>query len=180
MQSRRAIDAVFSFTGHLAGACLVLLFGVVLLQVMGREMGRLVPGADNVAGWLCAASAFLALAHTFNNGELMQVGLLLENLSPRRLRVAEVLALAIALAFSAFMTQAALLYTYQSWATNELPQSGTLALPLWIPQSTFVLGSLLLTLAFADDLQQSLRGQVPAYRRAAQARRAAGDFSEGV
>jgi TRAP-type C4-dicarboxylate transport system permease small subunit len=78
------------------------------------------------------------------------------------------------------MAWAAVIYTWQSWRTHELPQSGTLALPLWIPQSTFALGALLLTLAFVDDLVLSLRGEVPAYRRAAEARRDAGDFSEGV
>ncbi len=180
MPLRRFLDTLYLLAGWLSGLCLVVMFGVVMAQVVGREMGVLVPGADNVAAWLCAASAFLCLAHTFKSGELMQVGLLLEKLSPAQLRIAETVALVIAVAFSGFMSYAAVVFTHVSWTTNEMPQSGTLALPLWIPQSSFALGAILLTVAFLDDLLLSLRGQVPAYRKAMLARRAAGDFSEGV
>ena len=180
MPLRRFLDGLYDAAGALSGVCLIVLFSTVLAQVAGRELGYLVPGADSVAAWLCAASAFFALAHTFKRGELMQVGLLLDHLSPAALRRFEIAALAVAVLFSAFMAWAAVVYTWQSWRTNELPQSGTLALPLWIPQSSFALGALLLAVAFVDDLLLSLRGEVPAYRRAAQARRDAGDFSEGV
>ena len=35
----------------------------MLAQVAGRESGMLLRGADDITAWLCAASAFLALAH---------------------------------------------------------------------------------------------------------------------
>ena len=60
-------------------------------------------------------------------------------------------------------------YCIDSWRTNELPQSGTLALPLWIPQSSFALGAALLTIALVDNLVEVMRGKTPAYRRASEA-----------
>src|SRR3954469_4306690 len=125
MLMRRFLDALYLLAGWLSGLCLVVMFGVVMAQVVGREMGMLVPGADNVAAWLCAASAFLCLAHTFKSGELMQVGVLLDKLTPSQLRVSEVVALGIALVFGAFMSHSAVVFTYESWVTHEMPQSGT-------------------------------------------------------
>ena len=115
--------------------------------MVGRELGYLVPGADNLASWFCAAAAFLAMAHTFQQGEMVQVGLLVERLSEAKRKWFEGGALCIALAFSVYVSHSATMYARVSFLTNELPQSGTLALPLWIPQSTFALGSALLALA---------------------------------
>src|SRR5262245_59031932 len=46
----------------------------MLAQALGREIGVLVRGADDIVAWLCAASAFFALGHTFRHGELVRVG----------------------------------------------------------------------------------------------------------
>ena len=72
------------------------------------------------------------------------------------------------------------MYARVSFLTNELPQSGTLPLPLWIPQSTFALGAALLAVALLDNLLQLLKGAVPAYRLAAQANAEQARGGEGV
>ena len=46
----------------------------------GREFGLLIRGSDDIASWLCAASAFFALGHTFRHGELVRVGLFIDRL----------------------------------------------------------------------------------------------------
>lgn len=166
---RTFLDRLYAASGVLAGLCTLAVFLVVLAQVGGREMGMQVPGADNLASWFCAAAAFLALAHTFQSGEMVQVGLLVERLSPAARRWAEGIALLVALAFAAYVCNSATDYCIDSYRSNEMPQSGTLALPLWIPQSSFVIGSGLLALALADNLVEVLRGRVPAYRRASEA-----------
>jgi TRAP-type C4-dicarboxylate transport system permease small subunit len=77
--------------------------------------------------------------------------------------------LLVGTAFAAYVCYSATLYCLESWRSNELPQSGTLALPLWIPQSSFAIGTALLTVAFIDNFVTLLRGTTPAYRRAAEA-----------
>ena len=57
---------------------------------------------------------------------------------------------------------------------------GLLVVPIWIPQSSFVLGAWLLFIAVVDELQIVLRGGQPTYVAAVEARRARGDFSEEV
>jgi TRAP-type C4-dicarboxylate transport system permease small subunit len=177
---RKILDLIYQSSGALAGLCTLAVFLVVVAQVVGRELGYLVPGADNLASWFCAAAAFLAMAHTFQQGEMVQVGLLGERLSEAKRKWFEGGALCIALAFSVYVSHSATMYARVSFLTNELPQSGTLALPLWIPQSTFALGSALLALALLDNLLQLLRGAVPAYRLAAQANAEQARGGEGV
>jgi TRAP-type C4-dicarboxylate transport system permease small subunit len=180
MSVRTFLDRLYDTAGALAGLCVLSVFLVVLAQVGGRELGFQVPGADNLASWFCAASAFLALAHTFQRGEMVQVGLLVERLEGVSRRWFEGAALLTGGVFSAYVCYAATLYCLQSWRSNELPQSGTLALPLWIPQSSFVIGAALLTLALLDNLVEVLRGSTPAYRRAGEANASAARGGEAI
>jgi TRAP-type C4-dicarboxylate transport system permease small subunit len=177
---RTLLDRVYEASGWLAGLCMVAVFAVVLAQVAGRELGFQVAGADNLASWFCAASGFLALAHTFQYGEMVQVGLLVERLGKSYRPWFEGAALLLSAAFTAYIFYSALLYCIESWRSHELPQSGTLALPLWIPQSSFVVGAALLTIAMLDNFLEVVRGAVPTYRRASEAASLIASGGEGI
>jgi TRAP-type C4-dicarboxylate transport system permease small subunit len=73
----------------------------------------------------------------------------------------------------------ACLFTYESWEFNDIAQ-GLLPIPLWIPQLSFAIGSVLLWLALVDELFLVLGGGVPSYVREVQERHARGDFSSDV
>jgi TRAP-type C4-dicarboxylate transport system permease small subunit len=158
----------------LAGVCVLM-----LTQAFAREAGFLIRGADDVTAWLCAASAFLALGHTFRKGELVRVGLWIEHMAPAARWRAEVLALSIAALFVGFMVFAVTRFVYESWQFNELAQ-GLLRIPIWIPQTTFLVGALVFFVAVLNELVTVIRGRKPAYQVAEEQRRAAGDFSEMV
>ena len=80
---RRFLDRLYAASGVAAALCLVGIFVVMLAQSFGREGGVFVRGADDIVAWLCAATAFLALGHTFRHGELVRVGLWLDMLGAR-------------------------------------------------------------------------------------------------
>jgi TRAP-type C4-dicarboxylate transport system permease small subunit len=149
----------------------------MLAQAGMREAGLLLRGADDIVGWLCAASAFLALGYSFRHGEHVRVGLLLERLGPRWRRRAELAALAAALVVVACILWAAASFVYESWQFNEVAQ-GLIRIPIWIPQMSFVLGALIFFVAVLDDLVTLAAGRTPAYRRAEQAHRAGADLEE--
>ena len=65
---RRALDNLYAASGIAAAICLAGICVLMLAQLGAREMGILIRGADDISAWLCAASAFLALAHTFRKG----------------------------------------------------------------------------------------------------------------
>jgi TRAP-type C4-dicarboxylate transport system permease small subunit len=70
-------------------------------------------------------------------------------------------------------------FTYDSWRFHEMAQ-GLLPIPIWIPQSSFALGSILLFTAVVDELVMVLRGAKPSYVVAVEERHAKGDFSADV
>ena len=149
----------------------------MLAQAFGREGGILVRGADDIVSWLCAAAAFLALGHTFRHGELVRVGLWLERLGPRARRMMELWALTVTALFAAYMLWSVSRFIYESWKFNEVAQ-GLITLPIWIPQTSLVLGVLVFFVAVVDELVVVLRNEKPAYQVAEEERRAKGDFSE--
>jgi len=151
----------------------------MLAQIIGREMGTQVRGADDLTAWFCAASAFLPLAHTFKRGELVRVGLLLERLNPARRRYAELFSLGCAAVFVGYMSWSVVRFVYQSYAIDDTAQ-GMLPWPMWIPQSSFALGIVVLFVAIVDEFVLVTRGRTPTYVLAEEQRLASGDFSESV
>jgi TRAP-type C4-dicarboxylate transport system permease small subunit len=80
---RAGLDGLYRMSGWLAAACLLALALVVLAQIGGRLIGVMVPSATQIAGFLLAATIFLALAYTLAEGEHIRVMVVLEHLGPR-------------------------------------------------------------------------------------------------
>ena len=174
---RRAFDLLYAASGALAAVCLAGIAVLMLAQAAGREFGLLIRAADDITAWLCAASAFFALGHTFRHGELVRVGLFIDILGPVSRRIAEIAALSVTGLFVGYMAWAVTRFVYDSWKFNEVAQ-GLVKIPIWIPQLCFVLGVLIFLIAVLDELILVIRKEKPAYQRAEEERRARGDFSE--
>lgn len=176
---RRFLDRLYLAAAVLAAACLASVAAVMLLQAGMREIGLLFRGADDIASWLCAASAFLALGYTFREGELIRVSLLLDKLPRAARRPAETACLAGALLVVGYATWAVTGFVYESWQLGEVAQ-GLLQIPIWIPQMSLVLGLAVFLVAVADELVAHLRGRKTAYQAAQDARHAAADFANEI
>lgn len=174
---RRFLDRLYAASGALAAACIAAICALMLAQAAGRELGLLIRGADDITAWLCAASAFFALGHTFRHGELVRVGLWIDMLGPQQRRIAELVALAATALFVGYMAWAATRFVYDSWQFKEVAQ-GLIQIPIWIPQLSFLLGVLIFLVAVLDELILVIRKKKPAYQVAEDDRRARGDFSE--
>jgi len=176
---RRLLDAIYLAAGALAALMVAAIAVLMIGQSVLREF-RVATGAVNdVVSWCCAAAAFLAMAHAFKHGDFVRVTLTMEHLSPPWQRRFEIFALATGLAAVGYLAWWAVRFTYESWEFNELAQ-GLLPLPLWIPQSSFALGSLLLFVAVLDEFVVVLRGGRPGYVVAVEQRHAQGDFSSDI
>jgi len=167
---RRFLDRLYAASGALAAACLAGIAVVMLAQAGMREAGLLLRGADDIVGWLCAASAFLALGYTFRHGELVRVGLLIDRLPAAGRRRAEVAVLGLAVLVVGYILWAAANFVYESWQFEEVAQ-GLIQIPIWIPQTSFVAGALVLFVAVLDEFVVLVSGGTPAYRRAEEAQR---------
>ena len=148
---RRRLDALYDAAGVLAALFLAGTLAMVLTGIAGRFLNFHVPGTDSYAGYCMAASGFLALAHTLKRGEHIRVTLILEHLGPRANRVLGLVALVAALLLSALFAYYSARLAFQSWQFNDI-STGNDATPLWIPQLAMAAGTLVLLIAFVDEL----------------------------
>ncbi|HET9045582.1 MAG TPA: TRAP transporter small permease [Casimicrobiaceae bacterium] len=176
---RRLLDTLYDVAAWVAAAFVFMVFAVMVGGSAMRLMGMRTGGSDDIVAWCCAAAGFLAMAHTFRRGDFVRVTLLLERFHGARRRALEIASLTIAALFVAYLAWAACQFVYESWDFNDMA-NGLIAIPLWIPQSSFVVGALLLLFAVIDELVTVLRGGRPAYQVAIEERHARGDFSEDV
>ena len=158
------LDRLYLFAGYVAGAMLVLIFGIMMYMSVGRQFGLNIPAGDDFASWLMCAMAFLGLAHTFKKGEIIRVGILLEQVSGKKRWALEVIALAIATAFTVYFTWNAISMTWDSWRFHDMAQ-GVVSVPLWIPQLGYCSGLIILTIALFDEMVHVLNGNRPTYEK---------------
>ena len=176
---RRFLDWLYKASGAV-GAFFVLLLCVLMIgQSILREFGVRTGAVNDLVAWCCAAASFFAMAHAFKHGDFVRVTLLLEKLPDAKRRYFEIASLTIGAISVGYLAFWANKFTYDSWAFDEVAQ-GLLPIPIWIPQASFALGSILLLVAVVDELIIVVRGSKPTYVLAVEERHAKGDFSSEV
>ena len=170
---RRILNALY-LGGALAGAASIVAIGLLIVsQVTGRELGILVKGADDLTAWSVAAAGFLPLAYTYRQNRHIRVNFVVEQLTGWRRRLLEMLILVVSLFLAGYMTYSAFDMIRDSFRFEELSQN-LIVIPIWIPQSSIAVGSLLFAIAIMDDLVVSLLGGQPAHMVAGEPSQATG------
>ena len=155
---RRLLDFVYDSAAALAALFMVGLLGMVLLSIGSRQLHFNVPGVDAYAGYLMAAAGFLALAHTLKRGEHIRVTLLLNFLKGGAKRAFELWSLGIATLLACLFAVYSCKLAWQSHVFNDI-STGSDATPLWIPQLAMAVGTVILAIAFVDELVLELMGK---------------------
>jgi TRAP-type C4-dicarboxylate transport system permease small subunit len=155
---RRALDTLYDGCAALAALFMLGLLVMVLLSILGRQLHFNIPGVDAYAGYLMAGAGFLALAHTLKRGEHIRVTLLLGKLRGGWLRGFELWALLAASALACVSAFYSSKLAWQSYTFHDISTSND-ATPLWIPQLSMALGTLVMAIAFVDELVLEWRGQ---------------------
>jgi TRAP-type C4-dicarboxylate transport system permease small subunit len=159
---RNILDKIFTGAGVIAGACIVLITVMILVQIVGRWFGVIIPSTEDFSGYLLAATSFLALAYTFRHGGHIRVTLLIHLLSSSLQRKLMYLALFIFVVIVGFGAYHLCYLVYESWSFDELSQ-GYIAIPLWIPQLPMAVGAVLFFIALIDDIISALQGNTPTF-----------------
>ena len=154
---RRRLDFLFVLGGALAAIFIVLIAATIIIQIIGRELGFQIHGADDFTAWSVAASIFLALAYTFKQGAHIKVTIIIERLSGPIAKIAAIISLVISAVAIGFLTLSAAHFIYDNYQFGDLAQ-GLLKVPMWIPTISLFLGALLLFLAILDSLLAALFG----------------------
>lgn len=144
----KTLDRLYLYSGYLAAFFLVGIFLITMLQVVTRLMGINIRGLTDFAGYFMAASAFLAFAHTFNQGAHIRIELFLSMMGLFR-RIAEWASFAVSAAIAVWLAYYAWAMVYWSYTLNDISQ-GLDATPIWIPQTSMAIGMSMLALAVVD------------------------------
>lgn len=155
---RKALDALYIGAAALAAFFMVALLVMVLLSIISRQLDFHVPGTDAYAGYMMAASGFLALAHTLKRGEHIRVTLVINALKGRSRKYLEVWALAAASFLALLFAFYSCRLSWQSYSFHDISTSSD-ATPLWLPQLTMAIGTVVLAVAFIDELVLEIRGK---------------------
>lgn len=160
---RKFLDRLYDGSLALAGLFLVAIFAVMIGEAVLRKMGGYIPGASELIGWFCAAAGFLALPATFKRGDMVRVGVLVDKLSPAARKPLLLACLLLAVVFTGYLLWASSGYLWRGWRSEEMTQ-GMIEIASWIPQTSLVLGALLLLVAVVDELVVALRAPAESLR----------------
>lgn len=155
---RKLLDGIYNSAAALAALSMVGLLGMVLLSIISRQLHFHVPGTDAYAGYLMAASGFLALAHTLKRGEHIRVTLVVNALRGRWKKGMEVWALGLATLLALLFAFYSCKLAWQSRGFNDI-STGSDATPLWLPQLAMAFGAVILLIAFIDELVLEIQGR---------------------
>jgi TRAP-type C4-dicarboxylate transport system permease small subunit len=174
---RRLLDGLYLLGGQLAALCVLTILVLMIGASVGRVMDWPVSWVNDIVAWLCAAAAFLGMAFSFRNGDFVRVTLVLESVSAPVRRWLELISLSVATVAIAYLGYWAARFTWESYEFNDIA-GNMVAIPIWIPQMSFVIGSAILVIAVLDECVCVFRGGKPSYVARVEERHARGDFSE--
>jgi TRAP-type C4-dicarboxylate transport system permease small subunit len=130
--------------GVLSGLIIIGVLAITAVSVVGRYvLGSPVPGVDEGVGFLVVAIVMCGAAEALRTGSHIGIDLVSGAVGPKGRRFLDALAHLAVLVFSVLLFRAAW-HTVVFSREFEAYSTGQLELPLWIPQSTMLLGAGLL------------------------------------
>ncbi len=156
------LDPLYRACGVLAAICLTGIAVLILAQIVGRLFGFIIPSADDFAGYLMAASTFLALAYTLRMGGHIRVTMVIRYLPQSVAYWLEAIVITMAAFVSGYFAWFMMEMVWQSYQFGEVSQ-GHVPTPLWIPQSILAVGLVVLFIAFLEEIWRIISGLPPTY-----------------
>ncbi len=147
---RRILDGLYLAGGIASALCLIGIVTLIVLQIASRNIGFSFRGGPDYAGYAMAAASFLGFAYALNHGAHIRVTLMISAMGRYRYW-GEVWCFIVGTAISTVFAWFACKFTYESYRFNDI-SSGLDATPLWIPQLSMAVGSILLAICFWDNL----------------------------
>ncbi|MDX1709636.1 MAG: TRAP transporter small permease [Rhodovibrionaceae bacterium] len=171
---RRFLNRLYLASGILGALFICAILATVALQVglnvldsliawiAGRAVGLLIPSYAEFAGFFLAAASFLALPYTLRRGGHIRVNLLLQHVPAGLRRWLEAWCTLVAAAISGYFAYYMADLVYASWRFGDV-SPGMVAVPIWLPQTSLLLGLVVLTIALLDEFVTIVRGGEPSY-----------------
>ncbi|MGB1209115.1 MAG: TRAP transporter small permease [Paracoccaceae bacterium] len=175
----RILDGVYLASGAVAAGFMVTILALIVLGMVARWTGVAVPGTTEFAGYAMAATSFFALCHAMTRGAHIRVSIIL-NANQFLKRWLDVVAVFGAAVIATYFARYAIKTNIFSEMLNDRTQgqdqipewvvalfsldwagatSGRADLvytPVWIPQLSMSIGTVLLAICLWDTLYRML------------------------
>ena len=141
----RAINGLAMICALAAGVAVAALAVLIMIDIVGRSVGRSIQGTDELGGYVLAFCGSLGLSWALINRGHPRIDLGFRFFPPKLRNLLHIAAQATMFLFALFMTWhavAELQTTLKFGAVTNTP----LQTPLWLPQSLWVFGLMLFTL----------------------------------
>lgn len=175
----RVLDGVYFASGVIAGVFMITILGLIVLGMVARWTSVAVPGTTEFAGYAMAATSFFALCHAMTRGAHIRVSIVLNanDFTKKWLDIFAVFGAAIiATYFARFAIKAtatAEMLNLRTQGMDQMPEwlvsavsldfaavaeagDGLVFTPVWIPQLSMAIGTVLLAIALWDTLYRML------------------------
>lgn len=168
---RRALDAFYKLGGALSALSLTLIMVLIVAQVLGRVLDKLmlwagfdalgltVPGLAEIAAFLLLGATFFGLGYTFWQGGHIRVTLVLQHIPKPLHRFMDIVVTLIAAAITGFAAWHSARLALDSYDYGDL-SIGMVPVLLWIPQAVMTLGLIWLLIALLDALFLLASGRI--------------------
>ncbi len=164
----RFLNKIYQIAGAVSAGLIIAICILVSAQVLLNIVGRMFPGLlpstipsyADFAGFMLAASTFLAMSYTLRSGGHIRVNLIVQRLPERATFFAEFVVLLVGIGFAGFATFYAGALVGESIHYGDV-SNGIIPVPLWIPQSFMALGLGLLVLSLCHTLFDLIREGQP-------------------
>lgn len=147
----KTLEGLYTAAGWLAAVFMVLLAVCITTSIVSAWVGAYVPGITAYAGYMMAASSFLALAYTFRDEGHIRVAIVLSRLHGPKRKMMELWCLTVATILTAFLAFYSVKMTWVSYVFEEKSEGADATL-LWIPQSGMAVGATIFAIAVAHTL----------------------------
>jgi TRAP-type C4-dicarboxylate transport system permease small subunit len=148
-QWMRLLDKAYLWAGYAAACCICLVLFVTIVQIVTRYLGVNVRGLSSYAGYLMAASTYLGLAHALSRGSHIRIETISKLLGSRRIYI-DLFAFATGAVIASWFAWYCCNMVYTTFVLQDV-STDLDATPLWIPQTTMAIGSVLFAIAMTDN-----------------------------
>jgi TRAP-type C4-dicarboxylate transport system permease small subunit len=145
----RLLDRVYLWAGYAAAACICLILFVTVTQIVTRYLGINVRGLSSYAGYLMAASTYLGLAHALSRGSHIRIETVSKLFGSRKIYI-DLFAFSAGMVIATWFAWYCCNMVYTTFVLEDV-STDLDATPLWIPQATMAIGSVLFAIAMADN-----------------------------
>lgn len=168
------LDRLYGAGALLAAVLIGGIFVVVVTQVAcdlvnnatgwitGKRSGWQLPSYADFTGYFLCGASFLGLAYALRTGSHIRINLAIAHLGERPRLWIEAWCAGFGMVASGYFAYFAVRLVIKSYAFADVA-IGSIATPLWIPQTAMAAGLVILTIALADSMVTALKGRLPPY-----------------